>query len=120
VLSPLASRLGRVKRAAVAAAGVFRPFGYGGYARLRFLPDPAFDGQSECDVEGDAERSDEEQMRMLLEVLATHTRTPEDCYFCLWDGYGDIHGGTCRLGGPFQRGWTCGLRLLWRRLSHPR
>lgn len=72
----------------------FGPSGYGGYARLRFLPDPAFDGQSEYDVAGDAERSDEEQMRMLLEVLATHTRTPEDCHFCLGDGYGDIHGGT--------------------------
>ena len=22
-----------------------------------------------------------------------HTTTPDDCFFALWDGYGDIHGG---------------------------
>jgi hypothetical protein len=25
---------------------------------------------------------------MVLEVLSRCTRTPEDCYFCLWDGWG--------------------------------
>jgi hypothetical protein len=66
----------------------FGPAGFAAYARLRFLPDPAFEGQSENDAEA-GDRDDREQLRTLFEVLATHTRTPEDCYCCLWDGYGD-------------------------------
>ena len=33
------------------------------------------------------------QLRVALETLTRHTRTPDDCYFCLWDGWGDIEGG---------------------------
>ncbi|NRQ49890.1 hypothetical protein [Aeromicrobium stalagmiti] len=29
----------------------------------------------------------------LCQVLARHTSTPSDCFFGLWDGYGEIHGG---------------------------
>src|SRR3712207_8763697 len=32
---------------------VFGPAGFPAYARLRFLPDPAFEGQSENDVDDD-------------------------------------------------------------------
>lgn len=71
----------------------FGPSGFAAYARLRFLPDPAFEGQSENDAEGDPAQSDNERLRLLFEVLAAHTRTPRDCYFCLWDGYGDLYGG---------------------------
>jgi hypothetical protein len=70
----------------------FGPSGFGAYARLRFLPDPAVDGQSENDAETD--RNDNERLRMLFEVLARHTSTPDDCHFCLWDGYGLIYGGA--------------------------
>jgi hypothetical protein len=57
----------------------FGPEGFPAYARLRFLPDPAYEGQRENDVDID-----------------------EDCYFCLWDGWGsDIHGG----GGVFIADW---------------
>lgn len=70
----------------------FGPAGFPAYARLRFLRDPDFPGQSLN--EADSDRSDREQLRTLLEVLATHTRTPQDCYFCLWEGHGDIHGGS--------------------------
>lgn len=32
------------------------------------------------------------QLRALLSVLRNHTRTPDHCWFCLWIGYGWIHG----------------------------
>ena len=67
----------------------FGPSGFAAYARLRFIPDPAFAGQSENDIDlGDDRPSETAQLRAALEVLAGHTRTPEDCYFCLWDGWG--------------------------------
>jgi hypothetical protein len=72
----------------------FGPAGFPAYARLRFLPDPAYEGQSEndVDVDGDAP-SESAQLRALLQLLTRHTRTPDDCYFCLWDGWGwDIEG----------------------------
>jgi len=28
----------------------------------------------------------------LAALLARHTTTPERCWFCLWDGYGNLHG----------------------------
>jgi len=30
----------------------------------------------------------------LCELLAGHTGTADDCHFCLWDGYGEVHGGA--------------------------
>ncbi|RKN45011.1 hypothetical protein [Streptomyces hoynatensis] len=71
----------------------FGPSGFPAYARLRFLPDPAFPGQSENDVEAVGDETEEERLRALFGLLAAHTGTPEDCCFCLWDGYGDIYGG---------------------------
>lgn len=64
----------------------FGPAGFDAYARLRFLPDPAGTGQSENDVEAEDWRTD--QLPILFEVLATHTTTPDDCYFCVWEGFG--------------------------------
>ncbi|MGH8941002.1 MAG: hypothetical protein ACRDV2_16895 [Actinomycetes bacterium] len=63
----------------------FGPDGFDSYARLRFLPDPVRNGQSENDAERD-ERPD--QLPDLLEVMATQTATPDDCYFCVWEGFG--------------------------------
>lgn len=75
----------------------FGPPGFPAYARLRFLPDPAYDGQSENDIDegiDDEVPSETAQLRAVLETLARHTRTPDECYFCLWDGWGsDIYGG---------------------------
>lgn len=71
------------------------PSGFPAYARLRFLPDPAYEGQSENDAvgRGEAPSSETAQLRAVLEMLTRHTRTPDDCYFCLWDGWGsDIDG----------------------------
>jgi hypothetical protein len=67
------------------------PAGFDAYVRLRFLPDPAYPGQSENDVVGHDSRAG--QLPRLFEVLATHTGTPHDCYFCVWEGFGayDAH-----------------------------
>lgn len=64
----------------------FGPAGFDAYARLRFLPDPVRLGQSENDVEPDWRT---EQLPRLFEVLAGRTATPDDCYFCVWDGFAD-------------------------------
>jgi hypothetical protein len=63
----------------------FGPAGFDAYARLRFLPDPIRPGQSENDVDADW-RTD--QLPTLFAVLATHTTTPDSCYFCVWEGFG--------------------------------
>jgi len=31
-------------------------------------------------------------LQALCLILAGHTTTPDDCLFCLWDGYGALHG----------------------------
>lgn len=36
---------------------------------------------------------DDGLLEALCDVLSRHTATPDDCFFGLWDGYGDIHGG---------------------------
>jgi hypothetical protein len=72
----------------------FGPGGFQAYARLRFLPDPAYAGQEESDVDVDDAHDETAQLHVALETLTRHTRTSDDCYFCLWDGWGsDIEGG---------------------------
>ena len=73
----------------------FGPAGFPAHARLRLLPDPDHPGQSENDVVVAADApSDHARLTVALQVLEHHTRTPEDCYSCLWDGWG------CLLDGP--------------------
>jgi hypothetical protein len=70
----------------------FGPAGFDTYVRLRFLPDPLHPGQEESERHPD-EPSQHERLRTALDVLRQHTRTSDDCYFCLWDGWGsDIEG----------------------------
>ncbi len=64
----------------------FGPAGFEAYARLRFLPDPVRTGQRENDAAGE-DRPDPSPV--LFEVLAAFTSTPDDCHFCVWEGYGD-------------------------------
>lgn len=73
----------------------FGPAGFATYARLRFIPDPKFPGQREADVDdADIPESEATLVRGALEVLARHTLTPSDCFFCLWEGWGSaIRGG---------------------------
>ena len=68
------------------------PSGFARYARL-FHPvgpdDDVIDPHHLEDLEGDL---DPDVLGRLLSVLARHTTTPQDCFFCLSDGFGDIHG----------------------------
>jgi hypothetical protein len=74
----------------------FGPGGFESYARLRFLPDPTRPGQSENDADiGQNHPSDNDQLRRLGRQLVAHTTTPDELYFCLWEGWG-LDGGTVR------------------------
>ncbi|WP_424805518.1 hypothetical protein [Rhodococcus sp. 27YEA15] len=65
------------------------PIGFPSCARLRFLPDPAFDGQRESAAHyPDGGPGESEQITVVLETLSAFTTTPDDCYFCFWDGWG--------------------------------
>ena len=65
------------------------PVGFPAYARLRFIPDPEFEGQKTNDVDfPDDGITESEQLAVVLEILSRYTATPDDCYFCLWDGWG--------------------------------
>ncbi|WNB87111.1 hypothetical protein [Cellulomonas sp. ATA003] len=66
------------------------------YARLRFIPDPAYPGQSENDVDAGPGGAEAEAavLRGALDTLARHTGTPDDVYVGLWDGWSsDLEGG---------------------------
>lgn len=64
------------------------PVAFDKYARLRFIPDPAYPAQTEGDAQRDPEGlSDNEQLGVVLAELAHYTGTPDDCYFCIWDGW---------------------------------
>jgi hypothetical protein len=70
------------------------PAGFPAYARLRLLPDPAYEGQRESDVDVPDHVIERipDQWRALYELLAAHTQTLDDCYFALWEGWGfDYH-----------------------------
>lgn len=73
----------------------FGPAAFDSYARLRFIPDPTHPGQHENDIDdADIPESEAALVRGVLDVLARHTATPDDCFFCLWDGWAsDIYGG---------------------------
>jgi hypothetical protein len=69
----------------------FGPAGYQAYARLRFIPDPTGPGQDEADADLPEDHpSDISQARRALHRLASFTSTPDDCFFCVWEGYSDI------------------------------
>ncbi|NLE78037.1 MAG: hypothetical protein GX610_00370 [Rhodococcus sp.] len=73
------------------------------YARLRFIPDPSYPGQSENDVRATPDAlSDNEQIGIVLADLSEYTNTPEDCYFCIWDGWPsfDPHDPTPKVSIP--------------------
>jgi hypothetical protein len=66
------------------------PPGFEAYARVLhpWLEGPAGDPPERADgYLPDAE------LDALCELLADHTTSPSDCFFALWDGYGDIYGG---------------------------
>ena len=72
------------------------PTGFPAYARLRFIPDPAHEGQSES--EGASQTgvrsvgdtlSETEQLRVAVETLLQHPGSTTDGYLLMWDGYGE-------------------------------
>lgn len=65
----------------------FGPAGFEAYARLRFIPAPEYHGQRENDHDPDPPE-DVEALRPVIETLAWFTTTPDDAYFCLWEGWG--------------------------------
>lgn len=67
------------------------PIGYPSRARLRFIPDPAFPGQKTSDVDFERhELSEKEEIGVALQLLARFTTTPDECYFCMWNGWSTI------------------------------
>jgi hypothetical protein len=79
----------------------FGPAGYEAYARLRYLPDPSYPGQ----IEADAEIPDDHplwisQARRALSILAAFTDTPDECYFCVWEGIAGTFLSRAALEGP--------------------
>jgi hypothetical protein len=85
------------------------PAGYEAYARLRYIPDPAYPGQAETDADVAAGHPLwAAQARRALNVLAAFTETPDECFFCIWEGTaGDVLSAT-ELQGP-------GVTLPYRR-----
>ncbi|OPX17181.1 hypothetical protein [Gordonia sp. i37] len=67
------------------------PLGYEQTARLRFIPDPAYVGQRESDavIPDDIASGPTElwQVAVATSLLRSHTGTPDDCYFLIWEGW---------------------------------
>ncbi|GAB2587095.1 hypothetical protein Aab01nite_50650 [Paractinoplanes abujensis] len=94
----------------------FGPGGLPAYARLRFIPDPAYAGQSETDADTDTDTdedgpSETDQLRTVLETLARYTTTPGDCYYCLWEGWGTDIWGDHRIAPAFPPAVLNGPRV---------
>lgn len=77
----------------------FGPDGFAAYARLRFVPDPAFDGQSETEIDTGGPTDEAGLVAAVCALLTSETTTPDDCYFCLWDGWP----GAAATGGDAAR-----------------
>lgn len=72
------------------------PAGFPAYARLRFIPDPAYEGQSESEganqigVRSVSDTlSESEQLRIAVETLLHKASSPTEGYLLMWDGYGE-------------------------------
>lgn len=81
------------------------PPGFEAHATVRFA-----DGESET------YRPDDETMAIVVRIAAAHTRTPEDVFFGLWDGWGELTDAG-RVYTTLRGNW---LRDLWFRPTPPR
>ncbi|WP_327119879.1 hypothetical protein OHB12_14770 [Nocardia sp. NBC_01730] len=70
------------------------PSGFARYARLFHPAGPDEDPSDPDPVEDREGNLDPEVLQRLSNILAGHTGTPDDCYFGLWDGFGDIYGSS--------------------------
>jgi hypothetical protein len=64
------------------------------------------------------------QLRVLCTILAAHTQSADSCWFCLWDGWGQLHpGSSSRMvvlpDNPLWRAWGRLYLLYKNRLSRP-
>lgn len=64
------------------------PLGFDAYARLLHIPDPAFPGQRENDVESVYGPSELWQIAVAVEDLHRYTTTPDEIYYLIWAGCG--------------------------------
>ncbi|THJ64983.1 hypothetical protein E8P82_13435 [Arthrobacter echini] len=71
------------------------PTGFPAYGRLRFIPDPAYEGQSEHEgaqqngpLPDDA-LSESEQLHLAVQTLLQHSGSPSEGYLLMWDGWGE-------------------------------
>jgi len=70
----------------------FGPPDFPAYARLRFIPDLTRPGQEEADANvAEDDPSDIKQTRRAFLHLRRFTATPENCYFCVWEGYSGLN-----------------------------
>lgn len=78
------------------------PLGFARYARLRFMPDPAFLGQRANDAHGadlgGPDPSEIWQIGVAMTHLTRHTTTPDECYYLIWDGWPDVRALCKRIG----------------------
>jgi hypothetical protein len=65
----------------------FGPSHFEAYARLRYVDDPAYDGQTAADLDIPGDHSDLAEAMDLLRVLARFTSRSGECYAGVWDGY---------------------------------
>ncbi|HPU12170.1 MAG TPA: hypothetical protein PLQ19_00065 [Aeromicrobium sp.] len=73
----------------------FGPPGFPSYARLRYIRDPLEGGEQEADVIVPPDHPSEITLAWhAVGHLLRFTGTPDDLYFCVWDGWGaavDFH-----------------------------
>lgn len=81
------------------------PPGFDAYAMVQF-----------ADGEVETSRSDDEVMANVVALAAAHTSTPEDLFFGLWDGWGEL----CDSGRVYTTLRSSWLRDLWLRPTPPR
>lgn len=72
------------------------PPGLPAYARLRFIPDPAYEGQSEHEgarqsgiLSNSDALSDSDQLRIAVGALSRQGGSPTEGYLLIWDGWGE-------------------------------
>ena len=68
------------------------PSGFARYARVFHPVQPGADESDRDSLINLEGHLDHETLQRLVGVLEPHTTTPLDCFFGLWDGFGDIHG----------------------------
>ncbi|MGW5386630.1 hypothetical protein [Nocardia sp. NPDC003963] len=69
------------------------PSGFARYARLFHPPRSGSDADDPDPIDQREGDLDPQVLKRLVGILAEHTRSSGDCFFALWDGFGDIHGG---------------------------